>query len=139
MSVYLVLTHKADIYDRFIAVICVTRVAGNADPVHKSLDFLYRCQRVLYVPYCWASDRIGFGVCISWKGSYCVKKSINQAPLPQLPWNEERQAVEDGSYCTQRDPYRRDYAVSGSEDCLYLHVYAPLVSIYIYTIEFWTN
>lgn len=31
----------------------------------------------------------------------------------------------DGPICTQRDPFRRDNEIEGSEDCLQLNVYAP--------------
>jgi carboxylesterase type B len=29
--------------------------------------------------------------------------------------------------CIQRDPFRRDLEIDGSEDCLYLNVYSPEV------------
>lgn len=36
-------------------------------------------------------------------------------------------AYENPPICTQRDPYRRNFDIEGSEDCLYLNVYAPEV------------
>lgn len=36
-------------------------------------------------------------------------------------------AYYDPPICIQRDPFRRDYEITGSEDCLYLNVYAPEV------------
>lgn len=33
----------------------------------------------------------------------------------------------DSSVCVQRDPFRRDFEITGSEDCLYLNVYTPEV------------
>lgn len=48
-----------------------------------------------------------------------------QAPVPKSGWLGERQAVTDSPLCSQRDPYRRDMEMSGSEDCLYLNVYTP--------------
>lgn len=43
------------------------------------------------------------------------------------PWTEERLAVKDSDICIQRDPFRRDVEIEGSEDCLYLNVYTPQV------------
>lgn len=40
-------------------------------------------------------------------------------------WDGVLQAVKDGPICTQRDPFRRDQEIEGSEDCLFLNVYAP--------------
>lgn len=37
--------------------------------------------------------------------------------------------VVDSDICIQRDPFRRDMEVSGSEDCLYLNVYTPPLSV----------
>ncbi|XP_059619894.1 venom carboxylesterase-6 [Phlebotomus argentipes] len=48
-----------------------------------------------------------------------------RAPVAKSGWSGERQTVADSPVCTQRDPYRRDNEVWGSEDCLYLNVYAP--------------
>lgn len=36
-------------------------------------------------------------------------------------------AYNDAPICIQRDPFRRDLVIEGSEDCLYLNVYAPEV------------
>lgn len=33
----------------------------------------------------------------------------------------------DSPLCIQRDPFRRDLEIAGSEDCLFLNVYAPEV------------
>lgn len=52
-----------------------------------------------------------------------------QAPVIAKPWKEERLAVKDSDICIQRDPFRRDVEIEGSEDCLYLNVYTPQVSI----------
>lgn len=46
-------------------------------------------------------------------------------PVEQPAWQGERLAVKDAPICMQRDPYRRDMIVEGSEDCLYLNVYTP--------------
>lgn len=51
-----------------------------------------------------------------------------QAPVKAKPWKEERLAVKDSEICIQRDPFRRDVEIEGSEDCLYLNVYTPHVS-----------
>lgn len=40
-------------------------------------------------------------------------------------WDGEYHAVKDGPICVQRDPFRRDQEIEGSEDCLQLNVYAP--------------
>lgn len=36
-----------------------------------------------------------------------------------------RTAHTDSPMCVQRDPFRRDFTVEGSEDCLYINVYTP--------------
>ena len=48
-----------------------------------------------------------------------------QPPKRKLPLTEVLKAYFDSDICIQRDPFRRDYEISGSEDCLYLNVYAP--------------
>uniref|UniRef100_A0A182NR34 Carboxylic ester hydrolase n=1 Tax=Anopheles dirus TaxID=7168 RepID=A0A182NR34_9DIPT len=48
-----------------------------------------------------------------------------KAPVPFEGWVGERMANTDAPLCTQRDPYRRDEAISGVEDCLQLNVYVP--------------
>jgi carboxylesterase type B len=50
-----------------------------------------------------------------------------QAPQKKKPWDEVLKAYNDAPMCIQRDPFRRDMEVDGSEDCLYLNVYAPEV------------
>ncbi|XP_034475720.1 venom carboxylesterase-6 [Drosophila innubila] len=46
-------------------------------------------------------------------------------PVEQPGWQGERLALKDAPICMQRDPYRRDMIIEGSEDCLYLNVYTP--------------
>ncbi|XP_073834277.1 venom carboxylesterase-6 [Musca autumnalis] len=46
-------------------------------------------------------------------------------PVPYSAWSGEKQAIEDSPKCTQRDPFRRDMEMEGSEDCLYINVYTP--------------
>lgn len=48
-----------------------------------------------------------------------------QAPVPKAPWKHELHTIEDPNKCTQRDPFRRDIEIEGSEDCLYINVYTP--------------
>lgn len=48
-----------------------------------------------------------------------------KAPEPFGGWVGDRLAIADAPLCTQRDPYRRDEAISGIEDCLHLNVYVP--------------
>lgn len=47
-----------------------------------------------------------------------------QAPRPALPWSGLRDATEDGNCC----PQLANGNFAGSEDCLNLNVYTPLVS-----------
>lgn len=47
------------------------------------------------------------------------------APVEQPGWHGERLAIRDAPMCIQRDPFRRDTLIEGSEDCLYLNVYTP--------------
>ncbi|EDW53214.1 venom carboxylesterase-6 [Drosophila sechellia] len=46
-------------------------------------------------------------------------------PVLKAPWEGERLAIKDAPICLQRDPFRRDMILEGSEDCLYLNVYTP--------------
>ncbi|XP_075154385.1 venom carboxylesterase-6 [Haematobia irritans] len=48
-------------------------------------------------------------------------------PVPYRAWSGEKHVIEDSPKCTQRDPFRRDMEMEGSEDCLYLNVYTPEV------------
>lgn len=46
-------------------------------------------------------------------------------PVAAPAWQGERLAVKDAPICLQRDPFRRDMIIEGSENCLYLNVYTP--------------
>ncbi|XP_017045883.1 venom carboxylesterase-6 [Drosophila ficusphila] len=46
-------------------------------------------------------------------------------PVAKASWEGERLAIKDAPICLQRDPFRRDMIIEGSEDCLYLNVYTP--------------
>lgn len=48
-----------------------------------------------------------------------------KASVPYGAWVGELKATTDAPLCTQRDPYRRDEAISGVEDCLQLNIYVP--------------
>ncbi|KAG5672659.1 hypothetical protein PVAND_002771 [Polypedilum vanderplanki] len=48
-----------------------------------------------------------------------------KAPQKKKPWNFELKAHNDPPICIQRDPFRRDYEISGSDDCLYINIYTP--------------
>lgn len=50
----------------------------------------------------------------------------HQDPVSKKPWTHELKAFHSSEICTQRDPFRRDLEVEGSEDCLYLNLYAPV-------------
>ncbi|XP_023303516.2 venom carboxylesterase-6 [Lucilia cuprina] len=50
-----------------------------------------------------------------------------KSPVPYGPWEGEIQVIEDSPKCRQRDPFRRDMEIEGSEDCLYINVYTPEV------------
>lgn len=46
--------------------------------------------------------------------------------MKNSPWYDIRNAMEESPTCLQTD-FIRQYAVIGSEDCLYLNVYSPKV------------
>nr|XP_016942030.1 venom carboxylesterase-6 [Drosophila suzukii] len=48
-----------------------------------------------------------------------------RAPVAKGFWEGERLAIKDAPICLQRDPFRRDMIIEGSEDCLYINVYTP--------------
>lgn len=48
--------------------------------------------------------------------------------MSKKPWSNELKAFHSPEICIQRDPFRRDMEVEGSEDCLYLNLYAPVNS-----------
>ncbi|XP_002061222.3 venom carboxylesterase-6 [Drosophila willistoni] len=48
-----------------------------------------------------------------------------KSPVTHPGWQGERLVIKDAPICMQRDPFRRDMLIEGSEDCLYLNVYTP--------------
>lgn len=52
-----------------------------------------------------------------------------KAPLKKKPWKGTLIAQQDAPICTQIDIFTRSSQVGGQEDCLYLNVYTPVVSI----------
>lgn len=48
-----------------------------------------------------------------------------QNPLPAKPWEGILDATKDSQICIQIDPFTSGAPLTGSEDCLYLNVYAP--------------
>lgn len=53
------------------------------------------------------------------------RRSSLSSARAEGPWEGERLAIKDAPICLQRDPFRRDMILDGSEDCLYLNVYTP--------------
>lgn len=54
-----------------------------------------------------------------------------KAPVPPKPWNNVRDAVNDGPICIQKDYFYSEHpTVQGKEDCLYLNVYTPKVDLF---------
>ncbi|KAI9590280.1 hypothetical protein GQX74_008448 [Glossina fuscipes] len=49
-------------------------------------------------------------------------------PVPYGSWKGEKLVIKDSFKCIQRDPFRRDQEVEGSEDCLYINIYTPEVN-----------
>ena len=52
-----------------------------------------------------------------------------QEPLPLHDTNEIQDALLEGSSCLQIDPLYSLEDITGDEDCLFLNVYTPSVSI----------
>lgn len=48
-----------------------------------------------------------------------------QNPLPVKSWEGILDATKDSEICMQIDPFTTGVPLAGSEDCLYLNVYAP--------------
>ncbi|CAG9859233.1 unnamed protein product, partial [Phyllotreta striolata] len=64
-----------------------------------------------------------------------------QAPVPNDPWTEERNAVETPPECTQRN-FLMPALMAGEEDCLYLNVYTPKLSNFeteLLPVMFWIH
>ncbi|KAJ1521718.1 hypothetical protein ONE63_003360 [Megalurothrips usitatus] len=51
-----------------------------------------------------------------------------QAPQPAKPWTDVKVADRPGAICLQRDAFLDAKGIEGSEDCLFVNVYAPTVS-----------
>lgn len=50
-----------------------------------------------------------------------------QPPSPTKSWNDVLDATKSCAFCPQRNVFRNDFAIFGSEDCLCLNVYTPQV------------
>ncbi|XP_036332564.1 esterase SG1-like [Rhagoletis pomonella] len=53
-------------------------------------------------------------------------------PVPVEPWNGKLLAKEPHTECTQRNYLLTPLNTTGDEDCLYLNVYRPAVSIFTF-------
>lgn len=61
----------------------------------------------------------------------CIAFFQFQPPVPNDPWEDIRNATEIHSDCPQRNPFTGEHVkpAVGNEDCLYLNVYTPKVTI----------
>ena len=84
-----------------------------------------------------AGDIVGFADkhdTYAWLGVPFAQAPVGQlrwrAPRPLAPWQGARQALALSPVCMQLDtfPLLDKHAVSGSEDCLYLNIWAPRTS-----------
>lgn len=50
-------------------------------------------------------------------------------PVPKAAWTQELSVPQEIVFCPQNEVFFYDGAYMGQEDCLYLNVYVPMVSI----------
>lgn len=83
----------------------------------------------------WNSDLVKF--------SDCDLLDVQEPQLRTKPWLGVWDATRPGSVCLQYDhmTYLKDEPIIGDEDCLYVNVYTPEVSLFIcyWEVKIWTN